>query len=152
QGSKGLQGPGVNLIRVDSSLACAPLPLAAPALLRPEAAGFKTTLIDGRSQALKLDSLAPGPVLLQLFVRGNPFRGSAGADGYWAEVVQTLLKQQKLAGLVVYGSPYLWQELQQLLPKNLPAAYSPAQMPGAQALALEALGLGAARHEGGFTN
>ncbi len=152
QGSKGLQGPGVNLIRVDSSLACAPLPLAAPALLRPEAAGFKTTLIDGRSQALNLDALAPGPVLLQLFVRGNPFRGSAGADGYWAEVVQTLLKQQKLAGLVVYGSPYLWQELQQLLPKNLPAAYSPGQMPGAQALALEALGLGAARHEGGFTN
>jgi beta-glucosidase len=91
-------------------------------------------------------------VLLQLFVRGNPFRGSAGADGYWAEVVQTLLKQQKLAGLVVYGSPYLWQELQQLLPKNLPAAYSPGQMPGAQALALEALGLRAARHEGGFTN
>ncbi len=146
------KGPGVNLIRVDSSLACSPLPLAAPALLRPQAAGFQATLIDGRSQALDLEKLPTGPVLLQLFVRGNPFRGSAGADGYWAELVQKLLAQQRLAGLVVYGSPYLWQELKGLIPANIAIAYSPGQMPGAQALALQSLGLGAASYEGGFTN
>jgi beta-glucosidase len=90
--------------------------------------------------------------LLQLFVRGNPFRGTAGADGYWAKLVQNLVKQQRLMGLVVYGSPYLWQELKDLIPAHIAAVYSPGQMPAAQVLALESLGFCGAPHEGGFTN
>jgi beta-glucosidase len=109
-------------------------------------------VLDDRSQPLNLETLPPGPVLLQLFVRGNPFRGSAGAGGAWASVVQSLLEAGRLAGLVVYGSPYLWAELQPLLPQTLPAAYSPGQMPAAQALALQSLGLGSDPHEGGFTD
>jgi beta-glucosidase len=38
------------------------------------------------------------------------------------------------------------------LPPELPAAYSPGQMPQAQAAVLEALGLRAAALEGGFTD
>jgi beta-glucosidase len=34
----------------------------------------------------------------------------------------------------------------------VPAAYSPGQMPAAQALALQSLGLGAGAAESGFTN
>jgi len=151
-GIAGPQGPGVNLIRIDSSLGCSFLPLAAPALLRPQAAGFQALVLDDRSQPLNLDALAPGPVLLQLFVRGNPFRGTAGADGAWAQVVQTLLAAGRLGGLVVYGSPYLWAELLPLLPPGVPAAYSPGQMPAAQALALQSLGLGAGAAESGFTD
>ena len=58
-------------------------------------------------------------VLLQLFVRGNPFRAGKNSRENWPELVQQLIGQQRLAGLVVYGSPYLWQELQALLPTCL---------------------------------
>ena len=63
-----------------------------------------------------------------------------------------LLTAGRLAGLAVYGSPYLWQTLKPLLPPDLPAAYSPGQMPQAQAVLLDQLGLGAAALEGGFTD
>ncbi|APD47616.1 MULTISPECIES: glycoside hydrolase family 3 N-terminal domain-containing protein [unclassified Synechococcus] len=154
-------GPGLNLIRLDSSVANAFLPLMAPALQRPTALGYAACLIDGRSPSpwnndtsapLALERLPAGPVLLQLFVRGNPFRGSAGGEEPWPAVVTQLLGAGRLAGLAVYGSPYLWQTLQPLLPADLPAAYSPGQMPLAQAMLLERLGLGAGGIEGGFTD
>ncbi|MCT0201618.1 glycoside hydrolase family 3 N-terminal domain-containing protein [Synechococcus sp. CS-603] len=154
-------GPGLNLIRLDSSVANAFLPLMAPALQRPAALGYAACLIDGRSPSpwnndtsapLALDRLPAGPVLLQLFVRGNPFRGSAGGEEPWPAVVTQLLGAGRLAGLAVYGSPYLWQTLQPLLPAALPAAYSPGQMPLAQAVLLERLGLAAGGIEGGFTD
>ncbi|MFZ9558892.1 MAG: glycoside hydrolase family 3 N-terminal domain-containing protein [Vulcanococcus sp.] len=152
---------GVNLIRLDTQLNCPQLPAVAPALLRPLAAGFQPTVIDQRSPSpwsgdpqapLALDRLAPGPVFLQLFVRGNPFRGSAGGDEPWPQVILQLLAQQRLAGLAIYGSPYLWEQLRELLPAELPAVYSPGQMPQAQAISLEALGLAEAPLEGGFTD
>ena len=161
-GGQGLPpGPGLNLIRLDNQLNAPQLPLVAPALLRPAALGYEARLIDARSPSpwgqdpkapLALDRLPDGPVLLQLLVRGNPFRGSAGGDEPWPQVVRQLLAAQRLAGLAVYGSPYLWQALQPLLPPELPAAYSPAQMPQAQALVLQALGLPEAALEGGFTD
>ncbi|MCT4365859.1 MAG: glycosyl hydrolase family 3 [Synechococcaceae cyanobacterium MAG-AL1] len=154
-------GPGLNLIRLDSSVANAFLPLMAPALQRPAALGYAACLIDGRSPSpwnndtsapLALERLPAGPVLLQLFVRGNPFRGSAGGEEPWPAVLTQLLGAGRLAGLAVYGSPYLWQTLQPLLPAALPAAYSPGQMPLAQAVLLERLGLAAGGIEGGFTD
>jgi len=152
---------GINLIRLDNQLNCPQVPGVAPALLRPAAAGFKATVLDQRSPSpwsgdpkapLALDRLGPGPVLLQLFVRGNPFRGSAGGDEPWPQVIRQLLEAQRLAGLAVYGSPYLWEQLLPLLPDDLPAVYSPGQMPQAQAIALELLGLAEAPLEGGFTD
>ncbi len=154
-------GPGLNLIRVDSQLNTPQLPAMAPALLRPLGQGYRALVLDGRSPSpwndnpeapLALDRLDPGPVLLQLLVRGNPFRGSAGGDEPWPQVVRQLLSVGRLAGLAVYGSPYLWEQLRALLPPDLPAAYSPGQMPQAQAQLLAALGLQAAALEGGFTD
>ena len=156
-----LPGPGLNLIRLDTQLNAPQLPAMAPALLRPAAVGYSATVLDGRSPSpwsgdpeapLALERLPDGPVLLQLFVRGNPFRGSAGGDEPWPAVVQQLLTAGRLAGLAVYGSPYLWQTLKPLLSPDLPAAYSPGQMPQAQAALLDQLGLGAAALEGGFTD
>ena len=150
---------GVNLIRLDSALNAPQLPAMAPALLRPAAQGYQAMLLDGRSPSpwsgnpeapLALEHLGSGPVLLQLLVRGNPFRGSAGGDEPWPQVVRQLLAAGRLAGLAVYGSPYLWEQLRTLLPPELPAAYSPGQMPQAQAVVLEALGLTAVALEGGF--
>lgn len=162
QGRPGLPpGPGLNLIRLDSALANPFLPLMAPALQRPARAGYAPCLIDGRSPSpwcgdpgapLALERLPPGPVLLQLFVRGNPFRGSAAGEEPWPAVVSQLLAAGRLAALAVYGSPYLWQALRPLLPDGLPAAYCPGQMPLAQALLLDGLGLAGSGLEGGFTD
>ncbi|MEY4354812.1 MAG: hypothetical protein RLZZ609_3053 [Cyanobacteriota bacterium] len=161
------QGAGWTLLRVDAQLGCAFLSPTAPALALPRAAGFRPWVLDGQSPlsevaGVGLDAppqppwiragLAEGPILLQLFVRGNPFRGSAGGGEPWTAWIEQLLAQQRLAGVVVYGSPYLWQDLKQVLPADLPAAWSPAQMPEAQALVLDRLGLGPTKAQGGFTD
>ena len=146
-------GPsGLTLIRIDSSLGCAFLGADAPALQRPAAAGFRPVLLEGRSPTpwsldgegpLDLARLGEGPVLLQLFVRGNPFRGSAGGQEPWGAVIEQLQRLDRLAGLAVYGSPYLWEELRGRLAAGIPAAWSPAQMPLAQTELLDRLGVGA---------
>jgi beta-glucosidase len=134
----------------------------APAVQLPAAAGLRLRLLDGqgpspwsddREHPLALERLGEGPVLLQLFIRGNPFRASAGSGEPWPEVLRQLLKADRLGGLTVLGSPYLWESLRPLLPPQIPAAYSPAQMPLAQRALLKRLGLtGAARPGGGFTD
>jgi beta-glucosidase len=143
--------PGVNLIRLDSALAAPFLPATAPAVAKPEAQGWRTVLVEGRSPSpwsglaeapLALERLGPGPVLLQLFVRGNPFRGSANSAEPWPAALRQLAACGRLAGLVVYGSPYLWDQLQPLLPQGIAGVYSPGQMPLAQAEALARLGMG----------
>jgi len=152
-------------VRVDTVLVCPFLGATAPALTLPEAAGFRSCLVEGRSPSpwrveegepaapLDLERLGPGPVLLQLFVRGNPFRGSAGGGREpWAAAVAQLLAAGRLAGLAVYGSPYLWEDLLPLLPPELPAGWSPGQMPLAQAELLVALGLGGTGGPGDFTD
>ena len=149
QGGPLASGGGVNLIRVDNSLQCPALPLNAPALIRPQAAGWRAWRIDDQSPPWNLPE---EKVLLQLFVRGNPFRAGKNSGENWSKQVQQLIQQERLAGLVVYGSPSLWHELQALLPADLPAAYSPGQMPAAQAMALAQLGLEGHAHEGGFTD
>jgi beta-glucosidase len=102
---------------------------------------------------LDLARLGEGPVLLQLFVRGNPFRGSAAGREPWEAVIRQLQAAGRLAGLAVYGSPYLWESLQPLLEDGIPAAWSPGQMPLAQAELLAALGLGSPTGRGdGFTD
>ena len=117
----------------------------------PEAAGLRTRLLEGRSPSpwsgdperpLALERLGDGPVLLQLFVRGNPFRASAGSPEPWPQVLRQLQEAQRLAGLAVLGSPYLWESLRPLLGEGIPAAYSPGQMPQAQRHLLESLGFG----------
>ena len=145
-------GGGLNLIRLDHPLASPFLAVGAPALSRPDAAGLKPCLIspqtpspwqDDPDTPLDLARLGEGLVLLQLFVRGNPFRGSAGGgEEPWEAVIQQLQSSRRLAGLAVYGSPYLWRRLRPLLAPGIPAAYSPGQMPLAQEAVLAALGLG----------
>ncbi len=158
-----LASGSLNLIRVDTLLGCPFLSATAPALLLPAEAGLSTCLLAGQGPSpwsdnpqapLALERLGPGPVLLQLFVRGNPFRGSAGGGQEpWPAVIAQLQAAGRLAGLAVYGSPYLWQQLQPLLEPTIAAAYSPGQMPLAQAELLRSLGLGATGSQTeGFTD
>ena len=158
-----LASGSLNLIRVDTLLGCPFLSATAPALLLPAEVGLSTCLLAGQGPSpwsedpqapLALERLGPGPVLLQLFVRGNPFRGSAGGGQEpWPAVIAQLQAAGRLAGLAVYGSPYLWQQLQPLLGPTIAAAYSPGQMPLAQAELLRSLGLGATGSQTeGFTD
>jgi beta-glucosidase len=148
---------GLALVRVDDALACPFLSPTAPALALPEAAGFRPRVLDRHNPLKGWEAWAPGaappvppwtragwsegPVLLQLFVRGNPFRGSAAGREPWADWIEELVRQRRLAGLVVYGSPYLWETLRDHLPADLPAVWTPGQMPRAQELALAHIGL-----------
>ena len=140
---------GINLVRVDAVLPGAPaLSGWSPALQVPATHGFRTVLVHGQGVSpwsdqpdapLALDRLGDGPVLLQLFLRGNPFRAGQDSQEPWAAVIEQLTTADRLAGLVIYGSPYRWEHLQPLLPPNLPAAYSAGQMPEAQHQVLKAL-------------
>ena len=139
---------GINLIRVDGVFPCPALQGMAPARQLPEKQGFRSVVIHGQGVSpwqknpeapLALDRLGEGAVLLQLFLRGNPFRGGKDSQEPWRAAVMQLQSSNRLAGLVVYGSPYLWEELQPLLDPGIPAAFSPGQMPEAQRQVLQTL-------------
>jgi len=154
---------GINLIRIDAVWPCPPLSGQAPALQLPQQLGYQPVLIHPQGLSpwtempeapLDLERLGDGPVLLQLFLRGNPFRGERDRREPWPAALRQLQKQQRLAGLVVYGSPYLWDELRGELDPAIPAAYSPGQMPEAQQQLLQSLLLGEIRPNaaGDFTD
>ena len=141
---------GINLIRVDGVLPCPMLSADAPAILLPKRLGFQSVLSHPLGISpwtdpadplapLALDRLGQGPLLLQLFVRGNPFQANRSIREPWADAIKQLIDLNRLFGLVVYGSPYVWEALSALLPSSIPAGYSPGQMPDAQQQLLERL-------------
>ena len=140
---------GINLVRVDALLPnAAALSGWSPALRIPETHGFRSVVVHGEGLSpwsgqpdapLALEHLGDGPVMLQLFLRGNPFRAGRDAREPWAAAIQQLVALNRLAGVVIYGSPYLWESLQDLLPCGCPAAYSAGQMQGAQHKVLTAV-------------
>ncbi|MGF1513508.1 MAG: glycoside hydrolase family 3 N-terminal domain-containing protein [Elainellaceae cyanobacterium] len=126
---------GHNVIVIDDCLACDFLDRQAPTVTRPAQQGYTTLhLVDARCPLPQIP--ADAPVLLQLFVRGNPFRGSAKLlDQRW----QGLVSQSRLQAVVVYGSPYSWRRVRDSLPATLPGVFTYGQMPAAQAIALKVL-------------
>ncbi len=154
---------GVNLIRVDGVFPCPALSGDAPALQLPQRLGLASVVIHGQGVSpwqnnadapLALERIGSGPVLLQLFVRGNPFRGHRDGREPWLAAVRQLQRLDRLAGLVVYGSPYLWEQLKAGLDPEIPAAYCPGQMPEAQRHVLTTLlrPAEASAHNGEFTD
>lgn len=130
-----------NLILTDDALNCAFLNRQAPAIALPQAAGYRLQVVDSYSPPLDLQACqaAPPPTLLQLFIRGNPFRNSADLiqlAEYW---LNQLLDAHQLLALAVYGSPYVMRQFQLMLPASLPYVFSYGQLPAAQAVALKAL-------------
>ena len=134
---------GLTLIRVDGALASPFLRPEAPAIGWPARRGFRPIICHElgispwhdppqEDDPLALDRLGEGPVLLQLFLRGNPFRAGRDRDDPWPAAIRQLLRLNRLAALVVYGCPYRWESLRALLPGTIPAAYSPGQMTEAQ--------------------
>ncbi len=129
---------GKNLILVDEALNCSDfLAWHTPAVAIPEKLGCETQLVDAKTLTL-LNPEELSITLLQIFIRGNPFRGSASltpAAKNWLELL--LKKNSSLCGLAIYGSPYVQEWLTEKI--TLPWVFSYGQMPAAQKSACELL-------------
>jgi beta-glucosidase len=131
-----------NLIVVDDLLNCGFLGGNAPAVTIPQKLGYELQLVD--CHTLKLLDQVEHPVasratLVQLFLRGNPFRGSTGLLPVAEQWLKTLRRNNNLQALIIYGSPYVLEQLLPNLPTNTPYVFSYGQMPQSQAIALEVL-------------
>lgn len=134
------RSPACNLILLDDALNCDVLPPTAAAIALPQQWGYTLQVIDRHTPPLPLPAPGEGqPTLLQLFIRGNPFRGSAGLSQTAKDWFTALVTSQQLQALVVYGSPYILEALLPELPADVPYVFSYGQMPQAQAIALKTL-------------
>ncbi|MEB3160825.1 MAG: glycoside hydrolase family 3 N-terminal domain-containing protein, partial [Synechocystis sp.] len=131
---------GQNLIVVDDFLTADFLDRACPAITLPKQAGYDPQLL---TPALLQHYPQPNcPFILQVFIRGNPFRGTAGLNEASKALYRQYLGLPNLHGLILYGSPYVldWfrQQWVELCP-DLPWVFSHGQMPQSQAIATETL-------------
>ncbi|NEO84496.1 MAG: beta-glucosidase, partial [Spirulina sp. SIO3F2] len=116
-----------NVVVVPDILRCEGLGHHTPAIARPADLGYPIQLLS--YQQFQTATLPDAPHLLQLFIRGNPFRGQAGLSIILQQQVKELLKQQQVSVIVLYGSPYGRDWLQRHCPKHLPWFFSYGQTP-----------------------
>ncbi|MEG4054829.1 MULTISPECIES: glycoside hydrolase family 3 N-terminal domain-containing protein [unclassified Microcoleus] len=130
-----------NLIVVDDVLGCEFLGNHTPAIALPEQFGYELQLIDDRTGAIADNTGAEhfSPTLLQIFIRGNCFRGSAGLTEAAQDWFKKLLKTGELQAVLIYGSPYVLEQFLPHLPPSIPYVFCFGQMPAAQSLVLEVL-------------
>ncbi len=135
-----------NLILMDDAVNCEFLGRHTPAISLPTTYGYTLNILDGHTlHALPPGLTEPSPtesksnVLLQLFIRGNPFRNNASITDRAQAWLDYLLKTEQLQAIVIYGSPYVAEMLLPHLPPNLPYIFTYGQMPEAQAIALQTL-------------
>lgn len=128
--------PGQNLILVDNLLQCPFLNRTAPAVTLPASQGYNLLLADSQST---VHTTIPQDVatLVQLFIRGNPFRSGRGLY----EIAASYLKKlgSNIQAVVVYGSPYVFADIRAQLDGRIPCVFTYGQMKEAQAIALQPL-------------
>lgn len=130
-----------NVIVLDDILLNDVLGHHAPAIDFPKQLGYQLRICDRNSDFLRKD-LEIGdfhPTLLQIFIRGNPFRSSAQVTEAALAWFKKLLQTGELQAFVVYGSPYVLKQLSADLPTGVTYVFSYGQTIPAQALALETL-------------
>ncbi len=139
---------GINLVRVDNIFSCRFLNINAPALNIPEEFGYRTVICHKQGitpwqknpeEPFAIERFGQGSFFLQLFIRGNPFLGNRYQEEPWIAAIRQLQRLNRLAGIVVYGSPYLGNDIKNELNPAIPFAYSPGQIPEAQKYALSSL-------------
>ncbi len=133
------QQPGHNLVIVDDVVHCRFLSRTAAAITLPQAFNYQLQLLDhqGCQRWPQTQTLAPS--LVQLFIRGNPFRGSVTITDLATAWLQALHQAKLLQGVVIYGSPYVLEHCRAQLGEDIPYGFSYGQMPLAQSLLLKAL-------------
>jgi beta-glucosidase len=128
---------GRNLIIVDDVLNCSFLDIHTPATTMPQQWGYQRQIVDRNSINLILEDNRP--TLLQIFLRGNPFMGTAGLTPATKEIYQKLIQRQQLDAIVIYGSPYVADWFKEHIPDGLPWLFTYGQMSVAQAISLQTL-------------
>lgn len=126
-----------NLIVVDDVLNSSFLDLQTPAIAIPQQLGYQRQILDNNS--LNLITQDFRTTLLQVFIRGNPFRGSAGLTPEAIAEYQQLLNSDLLIGLIIYGSPYVLDWFLSQIKSHIPWIFSYGQMDLAQQIALNKL-------------
>lgn len=129
--------PHRNLILIDDGFNSPFLSKQAPAITLPRDLGYELHLVDRYTPPV-LHKAAQPLTLVQLFIRGNPFRSNQAllqTAKTWLE----LLLPTQLQALIIYGSPYVLDQLIVDLPADLPYVFSYGQMPQAQTIALRTL-------------
>ncbi|MEA5417904.1 glycoside hydrolase family 3 N-terminal domain-containing protein [Spirulina sp. CCNP1310] len=132
-------GSPLNMIIVGNLLNMPFLDLATPAIALPQSLGYQHRIIEPP----QLLEIAAPPVhphnLLQIFIRGNPFRGTAGLAPEIKAQLKCLLQNQYFGALALYGSPYLADWFSANCDGTLPWVFSYGQMPAAQDIVLNIL-------------
>lgn len=128
---------GINLIVVEDFLNCPYLDRTSPSITIPQTKGYHYQIFDENN--LFLTPYLSQPFLLQIFLRGNPFRGNAGLTPKTQAFYRQLIQQHNLQAIIIYGSPYVKDWFISQLPPSLPWVFSYGQMPIAQELALKYL-------------
>lgn len=129
---------GTNLIIVDNLLQANFLGIHTPAIRTPQGWGYRLQWVDSQMPAIEsIKDLQP--TLLQLFIQAIPFQNTTGLVQTAQRWLELLLEAGQLQGLILYGSPYVWQQFVPLLPSEIPAVFTYGQIPMAQAIALEKL-------------
>ncbi|MEG3436083.1 glycoside hydrolase family 3 N-terminal domain-containing protein [Pannus brasiliensis CCIBt3594] len=130
-------GNGRNLIIVDDLLNCDFLDRSSPAVTIPRQAGYEVQTVDRTT--LKYCPDDDRSSLLQLFLRGNPFRGSAGLTEENKRIYRALLETGRVRGMIIYGSPYVFAWFRSLIDDDLPIVFTYSQEAAAQKIACEKL-------------
>ena len=128
--------PGQNLILVDNILQCPFLSRTAPAVTLPYGQGYGLILADTQSTDF-LTIPKDVATLLQLFIRGNPFRSGQGLSEIATQYIKMI--GPNVQAVVVYGSPYAFASIRKLIDSQTPCVFSYGQMKAAQAIALQPL-------------
>lgn len=127
---------GMNIILVDDATNCSDfLARHTPAVALPQKLGYQPLLLDRPS--LFIPPQDSRPILLQIFLRGNPFRGNSGLTSETRTWLKQLLRKDSVQALLIYGSPYVLKSLSAEI--NVPWVFCYGQMPRAQLIVCHTL-------------
>jgi len=139
-----------NVIIIDDLFRCRVLGHHRAAVAVPQQRGYELLCLDAQSFRNPDLAVNPGAIVLQVFVRGNPFGSSAALAEMAQRWLEAAIASDRLTGLVVYGSPYAFEQFRACFPSaSVPFVFSYSQTPAAQILAMERLfGSGAMSWQG----
>ncbi len=103
---------------------------------------FSQALSQKQDQNQDLNSDQNFSIFLQIFSRGNPFRGSADMFGQIDNLILQLIRHHNLKAIALYGSPFNLDRLLKILTPDIAWAFSYSQQPLAQAEVMNRLGIG----------
>ena len=132
------ESPVQNLVIVDDLLNCDFLNRNHRAIALPQQLGYDLQLL-GQAQLFPETPQNAPLTLVQIFTRGNPFRGKSGLHEGTKALLQALIEQRCVQAVIIYGSPYVLTWLDDHLPETIPYLFSYGQMSDSSAIVMQEL-------------